>query len=454
MSAVRIRKFRTACDRCYELKERCVRGVAIACTRCQRLDLVCSTNRPVRPTGRRPRLSKSESSADMGISLRQKLHDELSPRDRDLMTFLLDRPRSLEYLVVATSFQIAQQQSLTASLSASFPLLKDAYLACADALQALHTGKSVDETKGTSLGHASSAMRILRSLSVTTKQEAALCLAIGAALSLYVYSAVGDGIAHISHYCISASGPYMGLETVDEAMDSNYNFLVLLQTMECLVHRRKPTRRSLIRLPERVDRHLGLCVPLLPLYHDLCAASYTLANDSNTNCLARVHQKLDQIEAAVGNWVPSCPSQLVKHFSSIEMVALLAQARIYRLTALLVSHRLRHVFGSEDDKADFLSKEIMMELRLAKAMTNEPLRCVTLPFIIAAIEVRDTDTRLKTLCAVDDHVDKFAPVIQKATRTFLARVWHERDAKMISCWFDSVHKPCVVLNSIESACLA
>jgi hypothetical protein len=454
MSAVRIRKFRTACDRCYELKERCVRGVAAACTRCQRLDFVCSTNRPVRPTGRRPRLSKSESSADMGISLRQKLHDELSPKERDLMTFLLDRPESLEYLVVASSFQIAQQRSLTASLSSSFPLLKDAYLACADALFSLHTGRSTNEIKFSSLGHASSAMRILRSLSVTTTQDAALCLSIGAALSLYVYSAVGDGIAHISHYCISASSPYMETGSVDEAMDSNYSFLVLLQIMECLVHRREPTRISLSRLSERVDRHLGLCLPLLPLYHDLCAASYTLANDGNTNCLARVHQKLDQIEAAVGNWVPSCLPQIGEHFSSVEMVDLLAQARVYRLAALLVSHRLRHVFGSEDDKADLLSKEIMMELRLAKTMTKEPLRCVTLPFIIAAIEVRDTDTRLKTLCAVDDYVDKFAPVIQKATKMFLTRVWHEREAKMISCWFDSVHKPCVVLDAIDSACLA
>jgi hypothetical protein len=388
------------------------------------------------------------------MSLRQKLQHELSAKDRDLMTYLLDRPEALDYLVVVSSFRSAQQRSLIASLSGSFPLLKDAYLACADALLSLHTGKPTDEIKFTSLGHASSAMIILRSLSVTTAQDAALCLAIGAALSLYVYSAVGDGIAHISHYCISASDPYMGMETVDEAMDSNYSFLVLLQTMECLVHRRKPTRRSSLRLLERVDRHLGLCQPLLPLYHDLCAASYTLANDSNTNCLARVHKKLDQIEAAVGNWVPYCPPQIVENISSVEMVDLLAQARVYRLAALLVSHRLRHVFGSEDEKADFLSKEIMMELQLAKVITKEPLRCVTLPFIIAAIEVRSTDTRLKTLCAVEDYVDRFAPVIQKATRTFLTRVWHERDAKTIFCWFDSVHKPCVVLNAIDSACCA
>lgn len=454
MSLVPPRKFRTACDRCYALKERCVRGLSAICGRCERLGLVCSIARPVRPIGRRPRPPRKASSANICLSLRERLHRDLSASEEELIVFLLDRPDSLECLVVAPSFQDAQQRSLAASLSASFPLLKDAYLACAGALHSLQAGMSADEVRAMSLGHASSAMKTLRSLDVTSSEDAALCLALGAALARFVYSAVGDGVAHICHYCISASAPHMATAAIDKGMESDYSFLILLEIMECLVHRRKPTTKHSPQLQDRIDRHLGLCLPMLPHFHDICTVSHTLVRGNSTQCLARVYQKLDQIEAAVQNWVPSNSSQLTQYFKRAEVVNLLAQAKVYRLAALLVILRLRYTFGSEDAKADVLSKEIMMELRLSKAITMQPLRCVTLPFIIAAVEVRDTDMRLETLSVVDDYVDRFALVIRTATKTFLMRVWHERDSKTTSCWFDSVSKPCVVLNAIDSASFA
>ena len=142
------------------------------------------------------------------------------------------------------------------------------------------------------------------------------------------------------------------------------------------------------------------------------------------------------------------------HFDSTELVHLLAQAKVYRLAALLVAHRLRHDFGSEDDKAGVWSKEVMRELELTKHMTKQPLRFVTLPFIVAAIEVRGTEARVSTLQAVKDYVDGFAPVIQRATTTFLSRIWHERDITTTARWFDSISKPCVVLHSTDTALCA
>ena len=79
---------------------------------------------------------------------------------------------------------------------------------------------------------------------------------------------------------------------------------------------------------------------------------------------------------------------------------------------------------------------------------------MTLPFIVAAVEVRGADARAKTLQGVAEYVDKFTPVMQAATRTFLARVWRERDGGVTRCWFDSVAKPCVVLRRIEEECFA
>jgi hypothetical protein len=369
------------------------------------------------------------------------------------MMFLLGRPENLKFLVVCPSFEVAEQRSMAALLPIALPILKDAYLACAGSLKSLQSEVYTEEAKNTSVRHASSAMKTLRSLAVDTPQDAALCLTLGTALAFFVYSSIGVGIADICNYCLSTTSIFMVTMT-DLEIEPQQSFLVLLETMECLVHRRKPTLRIPLPLTERVDRRVGLCLPLLPHYYDLCVISHSLTNTTDASYLARIHKHLDKCQAALGEWIPSYPSQFVKDFDSAEIVNLLAQARVYRLAALLVSHRLRYAFGHEDSQADIWSKEIMMEFELAYRITNQPVQSVTLPFIVAAVEVKSTGARNKTLQDVENYVDKFAPVIQQATRTFLSRIWRERDLKTTSCWFDSVSKPCVVLHSIDVACFA
>lgn len=78
---------------------------------------------------------------------------------------------------------------------------------------------------------------------------------------------------------------------------------------------------------------------------------------------------------------------------------------------------------------------------------------MTLPFIAAAIEIQDLDERDNVIQKVDLYVDHFAPAVQKATKTFLSRVWHERDMHTHCSWFDSIHKPCAVLESIQGSLL-
>ena len=136
-------------------------------------------------------------------------------------------------------------------------------------------------------------------------------------------------------------------------------------------------------------------------------------------------------------------------FDSAETIHLLAQAKVYRLGALLLGHRLRFPFGHEDALAEIWSKEVMMELEMAKQVTKRSMRFVTLPFIVAAIEVQDENLRFKALQHVDDWVDHFAPLLQKTTKIFLSRVWQERDLNPTSRWFDSIYKPCPVLDSIN-----
>ncbi|KAK6224113.1 hypothetical protein LQW54_000260 [Pestalotiopsis sp. IQ-011] len=141
--------------------------------------------------------------------------------------------------------------------------------------------------------------------------------------------------------------------------------------------------------------------------------------------------------------------QLVEKFDSTEVIHLLAQAKLYRLGALLLGHRLRYPFGQQDGQGEIWSKEIMMELEMVKLVTKRTMRFVTLPFVIAAVELRDESSRLKALQLVDDCVDQYAPALQRTTKGFLSRMWHERDMNLTTYWFNSTHKPCPIIDHIN-----
>lgn len=456
-------KFRTACDRCYKLKERCERAsISVNCARCDRLDLSCSTVRPIRPVGRRAhhtdsvtrlasrksrKLAQNEPSIDSSLNALSNLQ----PEEEELLSFFLSQSGNLDQFIAYPSSQSGKQQLFSVQLSSALPSFRDAFLACALSVRQLQTDAAGDAGTAFSVRYILKAMDALRSLPVLCSQDAVLCHALGGLLAFSISSAIGVGVPDICRHCLGTTTPFM--RTVSDAQDDPWgSFLILLETMDCLMHRQKPILR--IRVPTSVviDCRLGLCLPLLPYYHDLCVISNTLLNTTNGNDLARLQKQLDDIHCIVEPWQPSLLNGLIERFDSTEIVHLLAQAKIYRLGALLVGHRLRYPFGQEDSQAEIWSKEVMMELELAKLVTRKSMRFVTLPFIIAAVEIREESLRVKTLERVDDCVDDFAHFMQKATKTFLLRVWHERDANLTTRWFDSIHKPCPVLNALTATC--
>jgi hypothetical protein len=456
----RARGVKTACDRCYRLKERCERTPTTGpCERCERLGQLCLTVRPVRPIGRRTNhqgpsipkvtsLSKRRMQFIDSVSAWVQDAPNLNLDEKELMKSLLGGSQSLQYPVISPRFQHAEQESFAGPLPAAWPVLKDAYLAYAGVLRSLQPCGVLEADDTSKLRYATSAMAALRGLPITKAKDAELCLTLGFALALSVYGAIGVGVSDICHYCLSITRPFTEAAFVSPEMEPRISVLVLLETMECIVYRRTPTLRIQPRAPGVVDRHLGLCMPLLPYYYDLCSISHSLANGTSTTHTRILHQQLEDIQAKVERWQPSHPERFLSEFSTSEVVQLLAQARVYRLAALLMIHRLQHTFGHEDGQADIWSREVMMELELARRISDHPVRFVALPFIIAAVEIQATTEREEVLLNVSDYVDQLTPVVQKATKTFLKRVWNERDILTNCSWLDSVHKPCVVLDSI------
>ncbi|KAJ4304627.1 hypothetical protein N0V90_000153 [Kalmusia sp. IMI 367209] len=376
----------------------------------------------------------------------------LTPEEKELMTFLLGDSHTMQYSVVNPRFKDAEQESFAGLLPAAWPILKDAYLAYAGVMKSLQAGCATKADDDSHFRHVTSAMISLRSLPITKSEDAKLCLTLGFALAFSVYATIGVGVSDICHYCLSITKPFIEASAIDPEMEPRISLLVLLETMECLVYRRKPTLRIQPRSPRKVDRHLGLCLALLPYYYDLCVISHSLIDNPGTRPVG-LQQQLEEIRAHVDKWQPSEPEGFIHDFSTTEVVQLLAQAKVYRLAALLMIHRLQHTFGQEDRQADIWSREVMLELELAQRISNQPVRFVTLPFIIAAVEIRDSAERSEAVQNVDVYVDQFTPVVQKATKTFFSRVWHERDVHPNCSWFDSIHKPCVVLDSIGGSFL-
>lgn len=473
MAILTNRQVRTACDQCYKLKEKCLRvSLSTGCGRCERLCLSCTTDRPVKPAGRRPRgrqqssqspsqnttsrITSNESSTLTSTEvllpdIASLLNDApgLDLEEKELLIELLGRADSFESFVVAPKFQGAEQRFLSAPLPAALPVLKDAYLACAGALKLIRSGFATEEEKNASTRRASSAMMTLISLPIANSQDAALCLTLGTALALYVYSAIGVGIGDICHYCLSVTMPFIDSDFSDSEAGTGQSYLVLLETMECLTHRRKPTLRIKARTLENVDRHVGLCLPILQYYHDLCIISHSMTSNNDEVYQTYLERQLENVETAIEIWQPPQSDRLIKDFNSTEVVNLLAQAKVYRLAGLLVGHRLRYKFGEEDGKADILSKEIMMELELARRITKQPTRCVTIPFIVAAVEIRDPVARTNVYHNVDKFVDHFTPVVQQAAKKFLCQIWQERDSRGNFCWYDEISKPCVVWHTVN-----
>ncbi|TEY49881.1 hypothetical protein BOTCAL_0282g00070 [Botryotinia calthae] len=457
-------KFRTACDRCYELKERCERASpSTYCARCDRLGVTCSTVRPVRPVGRRaqhtdsvtrltPRKSRKLAQNQPSIDSSLNVLPNLQPEEEELLSFFLSQSENLNQFIAYPSSQAGKQQLFSVQLSSALPSFRDAFLACALSVKQPQTGTVGDAGTTFSVRYILKAMDALRSLPVLSSQDAVLCHALGGLLAFSISSAIGVGVPDVCRHCLGTTTPFMGAAVSDVQDDPWGSFLILLETMDCLMHRQQPILR--IRVPTSVviDCRLGLCLPLLPYYHDLCVISNTLLNTTDTNDLARLQKQLHDIHCIVEPWHPSQLDGLIECFDSTEIVHLLAQTKVYRLGVLLVGHRLRYPFGQEDSQAEIWSKEVMMELEMAKLVTKKSMRFVTLPFIIAAVEVRDENLRANTLERVDDCVDDFAQFMQKATKTFLSRVWHERDANLTTRWFDSIHKPCPVLNALTAAC--
>lgn len=464
-----------ACDRCYQIKERCQWStLSPSCVRCQRLGFTCTTDRPIRPAGRRPRrfkplkytvpalttastpnppTTKTADACDHAISLLPFPGNDRIHIENKLIHFLLDSNQvgKLDSYVLTPGFQNEEHRWLVDSLKVSFPTLKDIYVACAGSLLQAFEGENetAASLRDVCLRHASVAVTKLRDLLVTNREDAITCLNLGIGLATFGYSALGANVSGICRYCLNLIKPIIETQPLSDTKTQSLLYcLVFFETMDCLATRQVPTIKVTVPFPAMVDRFIGLSYPLLPIFYDICLISNELAGYLPSQNI-EISQRLDKIETAVIEWIPPVPSNFLGEFEPMDAVRILAQARIYRLLALLLIHRLRNSFGQNDREAEHWSQDIINELEFSNRLCNSiPVHCVTMPFLAAAVEVTEPATRVKMLELVDTYVDCYGPAVRKWATFYLRGIWQDRDRGQPTWWLNSDQKSSVGFASL------
>lgn len=437
---------RHACDRCYSLKERCEWLRSHACSRCDRLHLECLMRRPLRKPGR-PRRLVSQNRALLNVASTTKNSEKLAygltsssiprcisefadlqPSDQHLIQNILFDDTLLDFFLIGPSFWERHRSFLITHFSLSSRTLKHAYLALALVFQGhSHTITSSPDNVELIDKHASSALAHLRRYQLGDNQSISECLALGALIVSFTLCSTHTASSAICNQTLSL---------VKEAYESAQGFgkedlvfmscLVLPEILHCLLRGSIPTLRYRI-LPgqdDHVDRYIGICTPLLPYLYDICELSSAARNFHRLD-MAQISQSLERVEFAVTAWQPHIPEDFTTKFTATEVSHMLCQAYVMRIGALLLVHRLRYPFGTNDGPALDLATRILTHLHMIQTATKKRILSIALPLVVACAEIENEDDREVWQSRIPDLVgysSNYATVIGN----LVASIWEAR----------------------------
>lgn len=167
---------------------------------------------------------------------------------------------------------------------------------------------------------------------------------------------------------------------------------VLIDSIDCLVRREMPVLQLPTTRMWTVDRFLGVCCSLLPFLYDLCQCSVLVRGHRELNCQEAdliLCDPYEDIERSIAAWEPEYPVDLHCRFTAEEVANMLAQARAYRFASLLIIHRLRYPFGTQDVVGQSHASQIIEALCPLLISTSDATRglAVDFPLLVAMVEM-------------------------------------------------------------------
>ncbi|GES59592.1 general amidase-B [Aspergillus terreus] len=370
--------------------------------------------------------------AATGSTILVPIHDDA--RDQPLLMTILHREGLVSSISEDTALQICSFFSIGPSLSmelcqmirsriqGSPMLLLRPYTTVARVL--LRCMGNQTPYYDTDLSDCASSLQTLRNAQITKAENVGSFLALGLSLVTFHRLISGVSASTICRYTLSLVRPYYYANQLSSSDSMELTCLVFMDTTQSLFRARIPVIQYQVRDPYIVDRHAGLCGPLLPLLYRVCLLAAAIRTGSGD---VPSPASFDSLTEEITAWTPNISKDALERFSQEEMYLLVTQASLHRTAALLILHRLRYPFGEKDEEAEALSRTIISEITHCLALANQYPPNITLIFLVAGAEVHDTAGKRHLLSLITKIMGaNFYPFVANL-RMFLARAWAGRD---------------------------
>lgn len=419
----------------------------------------------------------------------------LSVADRTLLGLILDRRTFADHFVLASPFADGMIEGMVRGLGMGLPEQKQPsplvglQLACAAKVADLlllrtnTTAADVDDGYHCYYSQSAAAVDILRQTftpaRVVSEAEALVAIYLGIGIVTFDLMDAGRSAHSVARFAIGVVRRAAKLhqqrrrQPFGPGVDRDLVPLAYLDTCNCLVRRMVPAARLEVGGPPVVDRCIGVCGPLLPLLYDVCELSRDLralqlasgtagegaaGQMGGSGCrLGRMvqqcalQQRRERLERALEAWEPALPGDFAAAYAAAEQAVVRGQARIHKLTATLILHRLAVSFdqdGGCGGRGARLAAEMlrcMAELYAAAGRDPKEERAgvgtfdyrLSLSLLVAAAELTSAADRRD--CLEDMFplvVSKLYPEVDRMLREFVGYVWTSRDEGFGGCWLD------------------
>lgn len=340
----------------------------------------------------------------------------------------------IEQFLVGPSFCNAHRETILNQLSTSPALVQDAYMACV--LSVPHPAEDAEGTNTeqritTSFRRASSALAKLRSLQIDHARDISSCLALGGTILAFVLRFGGKDSLAICAQVLGLIKPAYDSQLdriqIPQADLGFLTCLIMCETTECLLQTEVPTLRyrpPAAGSPGFVDRYIGLCGTLLPRLYDLCEHSNRLLYGLDAG-----REQLDGLERILDAWRPTVPAGFADNYTAPEIANMLCQAHVMQQAAMLVLHRLRFPFGTEQIAALVMAKNIFRLLDTAKSVSGRSIRCIDFALMVACLEIACEKQRGIQLRAASS-IAVYSPRFIQRSEAFLTAVWEARNSSI------------------------
>ncbi|OAL18698.1 hypothetical protein AYO22_10391 [Fonsecaea multimorphosa] len=279
----------------------------------------------------------------------------------------------------------------------------------------------------------------LRNMRICGPRDALATMALGQALAAFDFMTVCRGPSPILRYALTVVQPWYEDLAEDAAFDPVTISPIFWDTIWCLLRREIPVLQ--FRLGDRVVVHhvAGLCTTLLPILYDLCVISNELQGwDASSSSWSGANVRIQQIEQRLLSWMPRPPPDFTSKFSEQEILAVNAQAQMYRSAALLIATRLLNPLGTNDDLASWYAHTIIYEFAEYRTSTvpGTRLHNVAFPILVASMEIPDIPSEVwKSITSL-----ALAPLCLAKMQAMRDHIWAERRAGSTSFMLDLVNQ--------------